>query len=60
MHTLPVTEERDHIQIVEWDDEAEEEAATTEEEELASVQQEIERLTRTRIHSEKAGRDATC
>jgi hypothetical protein len=44
MHTLPVTEERDHIQIVEWDDEAEEEAAATEEEELASVQQEIERL----------------
>jgi hypothetical protein len=34
----------DHIQINDWDDEAEEEAAAAKVEELARVQQEIERL----------------
>jgi hypothetical protein len=37
-------EELDHIEIGDWDKEAEEEEAATEEEELARVQQEIERL----------------
>jgi hypothetical protein len=40
----PWEEEPDHVQIDDWDDEAEEEAAAAEEEELARVQQEIERL----------------
>jgi hypothetical protein len=47
VHTLPGTEEPDHVQIDDWDDEAkeeEEEAAAAEEEELVRVQQEIERL----------------
>jgi hypothetical protein len=44
IHTLPVDTEIDHIQINEWDEEAEEEAAATKEEELARDQQEIERL----------------
>jgi hypothetical protein len=39
-----VDTEIDHIQINEWDEEAEEEAAATKEEELARDQQEIERL----------------
>jgi hypothetical protein len=41
---LPREEEPHHIQIDDWDDEAEEEAAAVEEEALARVQQEIERL----------------
>jgi hypothetical protein len=47
VHTLPGTEESDHVQIDDWDDEAKEEeeaAAAAEEEELVRVQQEIERL----------------
>jgi hypothetical protein len=44
IHTSPGSEEPDHVQIDDWDDEAEEDAATTEEEELAKVQQEIGRL----------------
>jgi hypothetical protein len=40
----PREEEPDHVQIDDWDDEAEKEAAAAEEEELARVQQEIERL----------------
>jgi hypothetical protein len=45
IHTLLGDAELDHVQIDDWDDEAEEEAsAATEEEELARVQQEIERL----------------
>jgi hypothetical protein len=47
VHTLPGTEEPDHVQIDDWDDEAKEEeeaAAAAEEEELVRVQQEIERL----------------
>jgi hypothetical protein len=41
---LAGTDEPNHVQIDDWDDEAEEEAAAAEEEELARVQQEIERL----------------
>jgi hypothetical protein len=41
---LPWEEEPDHVQIDDWNDEAEEEEAAAEEEELARVQQEIERL----------------
>jgi hypothetical protein len=37
-------EEPDHVQIDDWDDEAEEEAVIVEEEELARVQQELEWL----------------
>jgi hypothetical protein len=48
VHTLPGTEEPDHVQIDDWDDEVKEEeeaaAAAAEEEELVRVQQEIERL----------------
>jgi hypothetical protein len=40
----PQAEELDHVQISNWDEEAEEEEAAAEEEELARVQQEIERL----------------
>jgi hypothetical protein len=40
---LPGDAELDHIQIDDWDEEAEEEA-TAEGEELARVQQEIERI----------------
>jgi hypothetical protein len=40
----PREEERDHVQIDDWDNEPEEEAVVAEEEELAKVQQEIERL----------------
>jgi hypothetical protein len=40
----PQEEELDHVQIGDWDEEAEEEEVATEEEELARVQQEIERL----------------
>jgi hypothetical protein len=38
----PQEEEPDHVQIDDWDNEAEEEAGTSAEEELARVQQEIE------------------
>jgi hypothetical protein len=41
---LPGGEEPNHVQINDWNDEAEEEAVVVEEEELARVQQEIERL----------------
>jgi hypothetical protein len=45
LHQPPPQElEPGHIQIDDWDDEAEEEAAAVEEEELARVEQEIERL----------------
>jgi hypothetical protein len=40
----PQEEELDHIQIGDWDEEAEEEEAAAEEKELARVQQEIEKL----------------
>jgi hypothetical protein len=40
----PHEEELDHVQIGDWDEEAEEEEVATEEGELARVQQEIERL----------------
>jgi hypothetical protein len=36
--------EFDHIQVQDWDEEAEEDEATAEEEELVRVQREIERL----------------
>jgi hypothetical protein len=41
---LAGTNEPDHVQIDDWDDEAEEEALAAAEEELVRVQQEIERL----------------
>jgi hypothetical protein len=37
-HTFPGDAELDHVQVNDWDEEAEEEAATVEEEELARVQ----------------------
>jgi hypothetical protein len=40
----PQEVELNHVQISNWDKEAEEEEAAAEEEELARVQQEIERL----------------
>jgi hypothetical protein len=44
IHILLANAKIDHIQINDWDEEAEEEAAAAAEEELAGVQQEIERL----------------
>jgi hypothetical protein len=44
IHTLPGGEETNHVQINDWNDEAEEEAVAVEEEELARVQKEIEKL----------------
>jgi hypothetical protein len=44
IRALAGTDEPDHVQINNWDDEAEEEATSAEEEELVRVQQEIERL----------------